>query len=267
MSIATEITRLQSAKADIKSAIEEKGIEVGDGLIDTYAEKVRGIESGGSYEQGYEDGKKDGEQINRDDALILQHMTNGYYSPIQGVNFDEFIEGDTLTLNLLNMVGFKNLFYDVKTSKKHIIINNNMTVNNVERMIFNQIGVTNLERLTLNFSTKALQSLRSAISYVNTLKIIDGEPLDFTSSGTNYEFIAGCTLLEELRVVPNTIYVNISFSSCELLSTESTQSIIDGLADLTGGTTQTITFNKTVGAKLTDEQKATITAKNWTLAY
>lgn len=40
MSIATEIQRLQTAKADIKSAIEEKGVEVGDGTIDTYAEKI-----------------------------------------------------------------------------------------------------------------------------------------------------------------------------------------------------------------------------------
>ena len=39
MSIATEIQRLQTAKADIRTAIEEKGVEVGDGLIDTYAEK------------------------------------------------------------------------------------------------------------------------------------------------------------------------------------------------------------------------------------
>ena len=51
------------------------------------------------------------------------------------------------------------------------------------------------------------------------------------------------------------------------LSDETIQSIIDGLADLTEQTTQTITFYATVGAKLTDEQKATITAKNWTLAY
>ena len=40
MSIDLEIQRLQTAKADIKTAIEEKGVQVGDGLIDTYAEKI-----------------------------------------------------------------------------------------------------------------------------------------------------------------------------------------------------------------------------------
>ena len=43
MSIATEIERLQKAKADIKNAIEEKGVEVGDGSLDTYAEKINAI--------------------------------------------------------------------------------------------------------------------------------------------------------------------------------------------------------------------------------
>ena len=47
MSIATEITRLQTAKNDLKAAIENKGVTVGDGTIDTYAEKVAEIESGG----------------------------------------------------------------------------------------------------------------------------------------------------------------------------------------------------------------------------
>lgn len=48
MSIANEIQRLQSAKANIKSAIEEKGVTVGDGTIDTYAEKIAEISGGGS---------------------------------------------------------------------------------------------------------------------------------------------------------------------------------------------------------------------------
>ena len=51
------------------------------------------------------------------------------------------------------------------------------------------------------------------------------------------------------------------------LTTESVQSIIDHLKDLTGLTAQTLTLKAIVGANLTDEQKATITAKNWTLVY
>ena len=47
MSIADEITRLQNAKASIKTAIENKGVTVGDGTIDTYASKIDEITTGG----------------------------------------------------------------------------------------------------------------------------------------------------------------------------------------------------------------------------
>lgn len=50
MSIANEIQRLQTAKANMKTAIENKGVVVGDGTIDTYAEKISEISSGSSGE-------------------------------------------------------------------------------------------------------------------------------------------------------------------------------------------------------------------------
>ena len=58
--------------------------------------------------------------------------------------------------------------------------------------------------------------------------------------------------------------INLQWSG--LLTVESVQSLINALADLTGQTTQTLTFHADVKAKLTDEQIATITSKNWTLA-
>ena len=49
MSIATEVSRLQSAKASIKSAIEGKGVTVPDGtLLDGMASLIESIEAGGS---------------------------------------------------------------------------------------------------------------------------------------------------------------------------------------------------------------------------
>ena len=47
MSIATEISRLQSAKAAIKTAIENKGVTVGTVKIDEYASKIDLITTGG----------------------------------------------------------------------------------------------------------------------------------------------------------------------------------------------------------------------------
>ena len=82
-----------------------------------------------------------------------------------------------------------------------------------------------------------------------------------TSVGNAFNY---CGNLKEIRFVENTINLSISFAQSPLLSAESIQSIIDGLA--TVETTQTLTFRADVKAKLTDEQIATITSKNWTLA-
>ena len=71
MSIATEITRIKTAKADIKSAIEEKGVEVGNGTIDTYADKIGEISGGGGLTPYY--------------SFRPTSPTNEFYFPIESL--------------------------------------------------------------------------------------------------------------------------------------------------------------------------------------
>lgn len=59
---------------------------------------------------------------------------------------------------------------------------------------------------------------------------------------------------------------SISLANSPLLTNASVQSIIDCLKDLTGATAQTLTLHATVKANLTEEQLATITGKNWSVA-
>lgn len=47
MAIYDQINRIKNAKAAIKTAIEGKGVTVGNGTIDTYAEKINQIQQGG----------------------------------------------------------------------------------------------------------------------------------------------------------------------------------------------------------------------------
>ena len=67
--------------------------------------------------------------------------------------------------------------------------------------------------------------------------------------------------------ISGTIGTAMSLKDSSLLSAESVQSVIDALKDLTGTTTLKLTLHADVVARMTDEQKATITAKNWTLVY
>jgi hypothetical protein len=65
MSIASEIERIQNAKSSIKTAIENKGVEVGNGTIDTYASKIDEITTGGA-------------DTTIEDSLIERTMTGSY---------------------------------------------------------------------------------------------------------------------------------------------------------------------------------------------
>ena len=91
------------------------------------------------------------------------------------------------------------------------------------------------------------------------------EPLDFsnTTSSGNTLFANRARRLREVRLVKETIKWSNNITSA-VLSAESIQSIIDGLA--TVETAQTLTLHADVKAKLTQTQLDTITGKNWNLA-
>ena len=79
-----------------------------------------------------------------------------------------------------------------------------------------------------------------------------------------------CIALENLIIdgeVDRPIAGSISLQQSSKLTSASVDSIINALKDLTGQTAQTLTLHATVGANVTDAQKATFTAKNWTLVF
>lgn len=85
---------------------------------------------------------------------------------------------------------------------------------------------------------------------------------------TYSDWFYNCKALEEINFTADSVIkANISFVNSPLLTPASMDSIIGALKDLTGGTAQTLTLHATAGGKLTQEQKAAITAKNWTLVY
>lgn len=73
----------------------------------------------------------------------------------------------------------------------------------------------------------------------------------------------GCTSLVEVRFTKESIKYNLSFTQSSQLSDESIQSILDGLANVS--TTRTLSLNSAVYAKLTEEQKQSVTDKGWTI--
>ena len=259
MSIANEIQRLQGAKANIKSAIEEKGVTVGDGTIDTYAEKISEISGGsGGYEQGYEDGKNSVPQFDRYMKGSPQFTTLNMFTTSKAVlNLDYA----TSLASLFNVSGE----VDKNTTVEHLIINTKNAVAGIHQLF--QCPATaidmKLKHITFNTIFDNCARFNNAFTNLRALETIDGTPFNLSSAISVLNMFSYCYELKEVRFVENSIPLSISFSWCDKISTDTIQSIIDGLADLTGGTTQTLTLHSTVYQNLTSEQMVQIMNKNW----
>ena len=125
-----------------------------------------------------------------------------------------------------------------------------------------------LERIDLSGAEHLLvvSNFTRCLEYRRGLKEVLGT-FDMTNCTTLANFAAQCTALETISFKAGTIKSNISIPNSPSLTDATIQNIIDGLADLTGGTAQTLTLHATVGAKLTDAQKSAASAKNWTISY
>ena len=118
-------------------------------------------------------------------------------------------------------------------------------------------------RIDLSEFNAVITNWTNAFYGANALEEIIGE-----IGGQNFgNAFIDCGKLREIRFAEGGILTSISFAECKSLSDASIQSIIDGLADLTGQTAQTLTIRATVGEKLTQAQKDAVSAKNWTLVY
>lgn len=91
-------------------------------------------------------------------------------------------------------------------------------------------------------------------------------PLTVSEKVTFPNMVMGCSALEKITFA-GTIGQELNFQWSPLLTNDSVGSIIDHLKDLTGEATKSLKFHPDVGKRLTEAQKAEITAKNWILVY
>ena len=86
-----------------------------------------------------------------------------------------------------------------------------------------------------------------------------------TTTSSSYYVFESCTALEDVQVGIDwnmSLCLNVSSK----LTVESMVAMFNNLKNLTNETAKTLTLGSTNLAKLTDEQKAIATNKNWTLA-
>ena len=237
MSISTEIQRLQNAKTNIKTAIENKGVIVGDGTIDTYAEKIGEISVGSdSHYNTFWDNLQDNGTRTDYTATFGAGWNDETYKPkyiVAPINALEMYRNSRMTkiigVDFSNCTSLQDTFMDAKAEEISLV-----DCSKVARLANTFYRAINLKTLSLKVVTSNV--------FANTF---------------NY-----ASAIENLSV-EGAIGTSLNLSWASVLSNDSVQNIINCLADLTGGTTQTLDFHSDVVAKLTTEQQTQIFNKNW----
>lgn len=235
--------------------------------------EVNNISDGGferGYAQGYDDGYALGD-IEGYDRGLAEGYEDGfsegntlYYAKNVGSVWENavFPENHSMILKFQDVpTSLYRAFCFAKNLKSVKII----TDDRETPIQFNQTfrECPNIEIVDLTECSRKISFCSYMFYAASNLKRILGA-LDMSLCTTDtYAFFAGN--LQEVEFVPNSIKISFRFSSA-YLTDASIESIINGLADLTGSATQTLTLNG-VWSKLTAEQRERISAKNWSLAY
>lgn len=205
------------------------------------------------FDEVYEAGKSAGggaEQNPLEYANLVSEMFKGVTFPT----------GYEITLDVPKIKSLSGAFYNANGLKK-VTLKGNENGNTVN---FYQAfrSCASLETLDLTKFTAKPADLGMGFYYALNLVEILGE-IDLTECTKVNNAFQSCGQLVTITPKANSIKLSISFASSSKLSDISTQSIIDGLADLTGGTAQTLDFNSTTLDSLTDEQLLQAANKNW----
>lgn len=120
---------------------------------------------------------------------------------------------------------------------------------------------SNLKSIDFVNSTSKVTDFSSLFSGKTMLETVKG--LDLSSAANLSSMFSNCSNLKNITFAANSIKISFNLGSSSLLSDESIQSLINGLT--TVETTQNLTIHNNVATKLTDEQKRTISSKNWNI--
>lgn len=160
-------------------------------------------------------------------------------------------------LSIPKVQTFNNLFYNCKVLES--IEQFNVSSATSLASLFTQSN--NLKSIDFVNSTSKVTNFSGLFAGKTVLETVKG--LDLSSATNLTNMFASCSNLKNITFVENSIKINFNLGSSSLLSDESIQNLINGLA--TVETAQKLTIHNDVATKLTNEQKATISSKNWNI--
>lgn len=171
-------------------------------------------------------------------------------------------------------------FYPQHSKIAEIPTLNSWNVSNVTNLVTTFDNCRSLKILDFeDWDVSNVTNFASMCRECTSLQKVNITKWNINPNATNANMFTWCISLYSLvgdytidEVISNNITIyrgwkkNLSFTMCNALNRASLRALINGLADLSDTTTQTLTLGATLSAKLTEEDIAIATAKNWTIA-
>ena len=184
---------------------------------------------------------------------------------------------DVSNWDVSNVNIMRNIFYQCSSLQSLDLTN--WDVSNVNDMVSMFGGCKSLQSVDVSgWNTSKVTDMYGMFINCSSLQTLDVSGWDTRNVTTMSNMFYDCNKLTTLiggRTIDevlsdnisalNGLKKNISLDST-ILDRASLRALINGLADLTGSTSQTLTLGSTLKAKLTEEDIAVATAKNWTIA-
>ena len=212
MSIADQITRLNNAKAAIKSSIENKGVTVSDtALLDEYPALIDSIEVG----SGGEGGGNPAYEV----YFNLKTKDNTYYYEL----FKEYkgTELDVSNLDTSNVTTMNRMFHDCNNLTSLDV--NKWDTSNVTNMGSMFYSCSSLTQLDLsNFDTTNVTDMQSMFYSCYKLTSLDVSNWDVSNVTNMYCMLSDCRSLTSLDIsnfnTSNVTRMDYLFNECKNLT-------------------------------------------------
>lgn len=187
---------------------------------------------------------------------------------------------DLSSWNVSNVTSVREMFHYCTNLQQLNLSNWNLS--NVTDLYAMFASCSSLQTLNVyGWNTSNVTKIDNMFDSCYKLQQLDLRTFDANNVTSAYEPFRLCKVLESLvggKTIDEVISNNITilngfkitaislFSQFDTIDRASLRALINGLADITGQTTQTLSIGTTLIAKLTEEDIAIATAKNWTIA-
>ena len=257
MSIADKLNTLQTIKANIKTAIENKGVDVGDAPFTDYASKIDGIENSSSED------------------IAVFTLSDSKVNMFAGMSIRGYFELDCKNLSLgegpmFNGATFSNLKGPrlINTTSLTDTISMYINTNITEPYLFDTSNVTNMSEMFRGCSSLVSIPQLNTSSVTNMSYMFNGcskletiPLLDTSNVADLYDMFSTCYKLTNIGGFQG-LKVSISMSNSYYITRESMLNIFNTI----GEASRTITIHQDVADRLTDEDIAIATNKGWTIS-